>query len=154
MENVLPHESIQEHFDDITDQWGAHPIVLDSADGHMVSRPRLWWNTIHWEQAQETISTQTLATDMGETSTIRQTSQSNSSRPTAQYPRKRVGNTQHPRTGRSIPLPHHPGQHRRREASSPTHRCGPGHLGTLGTRQETVPTMAVPTTVPHQRTPG
>ena len=59
MENVLPHDAIQEHFDDITDQWGAHPIVLDSADGHMVSRPRLWWNTIQWERAQETISTQT-----------------------------------------------------------------------------------------------
>ena len=25
----------------------------------MASRPRLWWNTIQWEQAQETISTQT-----------------------------------------------------------------------------------------------
>ena len=59
MENVLPHESIQEHFDDITDQWGAHPIVLDAADGYMVSRPRLWWNTIRWQQVQGTISTQT-----------------------------------------------------------------------------------------------
>ena len=59
MENVLPHDSIQEHFDDITDQWGTQPIVLDAADGHMVSRPRLWWNTIQWEQVQETISTQT-----------------------------------------------------------------------------------------------
>ena len=59
MENVLPHEAVQEHFDDITDQWGEHPIVLDSADGHMVSRPRLWWNTIHWERAEETVSTQT-----------------------------------------------------------------------------------------------
>ena len=59
MENVLPHDSIQEHFDDITDQWGTTPIVLDAADGHMVSRPRLWWNTIHWEPVQEMISSQT-----------------------------------------------------------------------------------------------
>ena len=59
MENVLPHDSIQEHFDDITDQWGTLPIVLDAADGHMVSRPRLWWNTIQWEPVQEIISSQT-----------------------------------------------------------------------------------------------
>ena len=59
MENVLPHDSIQEHFDDITDQWGTIPIVLDAADGHMVSRPRLWWNTIQWEPVQEIISSQT-----------------------------------------------------------------------------------------------
>ena len=59
MENVLPHDSIQEHFDDITDQWGTTPIVLDAADGHMVSRPSLWWNTIQWEPVQEMISSQT-----------------------------------------------------------------------------------------------
>ena len=59
MENVLPHDSIQEHFDDITEQWGTTPIVLDAADGHMVSRPRLWWNTIQWEPVQEMISSQT-----------------------------------------------------------------------------------------------
>ena len=59
MENVLPHDSIQEQFDDITDQWGTTPIVLDAADGHMVSRPRLWWNTIQWEPVQEMISSQT-----------------------------------------------------------------------------------------------
>ena len=59
MENVLPHDSIQEHFDDITDQCGTLPIVLDAADGHMVSRPRLWWNTIQWDPVQEIISSQT-----------------------------------------------------------------------------------------------
>ena len=59
MENVLPLQEVQEHFDDITDQWGTQPMILDAADGNMTSRPRLWWNTIHWKQAQETISTQT-----------------------------------------------------------------------------------------------
>ena len=59
MENVLPHALIQEQFDEIIEQWGTQPIVLDAADGNMVSRPRLWWDTIRWEQIQETISTQT-----------------------------------------------------------------------------------------------
>ena len=59
MENVIPHDDVQAHFDDITDQWGSQPIVCDAADGNMVSRPRLWWNTIHWPEIQNTFSTQT-----------------------------------------------------------------------------------------------
>ena len=59
MENVIPHDDVQSHFDDITDQWGSQPIVCDAADGNMVSRPRLWWNTIHWPEIQNTLSTQT-----------------------------------------------------------------------------------------------
>ena len=35
MENVIPHENVQSHFDDITDQWGSQPIVCDAADGNM-----------------------------------------------------------------------------------------------------------------------
>ena len=59
MENVMPHDDVQSHFDNITDQWGSQPIVCDAADGNMVSRPLLWWNTIHWPEIQQTISTQT-----------------------------------------------------------------------------------------------
>lgn len=59
MEHVLPHENVQSHFDDITDQWGSTPIMYDSSDGNMVSRPRLWWNTTHWPEVQHVISTQT-----------------------------------------------------------------------------------------------
>ena len=59
MENGVPHEDVQPHFDDITDQRGLARIICDAADGNMVSRPRLWWNTIHWPEVRHAISTKT-----------------------------------------------------------------------------------------------
>ena len=154
MENVLPHDSIQEQFDDITDQWGTTPIVLDAADGHMVSRPRLWWNTIQWEPVQEMISSQT-PWQLTWTEHPPYTKLHNPIAADLQPNIQMKGwDTQHPYSGRPLPLPHHSSHQRHRETASTAHRRRSGHMGPLGTGTETIPTMAIPPTIPHQRTPS
>lgn len=37
----------------ISDKMGADPIVLDSADCCMVSRPRLWWANVQWPEVKD-----------------------------------------------------------------------------------------------------
>ncbi len=41
MENVLPHHTIKSQFDNISRQLGYNPLIVDAADGHITSRPRL-----------------------------------------------------------------------------------------------------------------
>ena len=65
-----------------------------------------------------------------------------------------MGDTQHPYSGRPLPLPHHSSHQRHRETASTAHRRRSGHMGPLGTGTETIPTMAIPPTIPHQRTPS
>ena len=48
MENVLPHPTIRSQFDDISRQLGYKPLIVDAADGHITSRPRLWWLDADW----------------------------------------------------------------------------------------------------------
>lgn len=93
MENVLPHDDVQAHFDEITDQWGSQPIICDAADGNMVSRPRLWWNTIHLTEIQQTISTETPWQILAEQWTIRSATQPNRSRPTAIHSHQKLGDS-------------------------------------------------------------
>ena len=155
MENVLPHDSIQEHFDDITDQWGTIPIVLDAADGHMLSRPRLWWNTIQWEPVQEIISSQT----PWQLTWTKHPPYSKLHNPIAADLQPNIqmkgwetpniltqGGLFHCLTTQAITDTG--------ETTSTAYRRGSGHMGPLGTGTETIPTTAIPPTISHQRTPS
>ena len=59
MENVIPHQNIQQHFEHITQQWGSPPALVDAADGMVMSRPRLWWNDIEWHEAESRLTKDT-----------------------------------------------------------------------------------------------
>ena len=147
MENVIPHDDVQSHFDDITDQWGSQPIVCDAADGNMVSRPRLWWNTIG--NPKYHFDTDTLAAHMAETRTIRQALQPHRSTPTTINPHQRLGDTKHTNTGGHLPLLDDPSTNRRRKTPSTACKCRPSHLGSVASKPQTVPALAIQTTIPH-----
>ena len=59
MENVLPHPSIRSQFDDISRQLGYDPLIIDAADGHITSRPRLWWLDADWTYITQHLTRET-----------------------------------------------------------------------------------------------
>ena len=144
IENVLPHTDVQPHFDDITDQWGSQPMVCDAADGNMVSRPRLWWNTIHWPEIQQSLSSKTPWQQHGQYDKLH-----NPLAAELQPPIHIKGweNSRHPLTGRHIPLPHNTSQQTQAD-HHPNTRTSTKPLGNGGKRTtNSFPTMAIPTTI-------
>ena len=115
--------------------------------GHNTHRPRRcrWTHGIKTQtvvehypmgtSSRDDLISNTLATDVDRTPSIHR-------------------DTQHPYSGRPLPLPHHSSHQRHRETASTAYRRGSGHMGPLGTGTETIPTMAIPPTIPHQRTPS
>ena len=59
MENVLPHPTIRSQFDDISRQLGYKPLIVDAADGHITSRPRLWWLDADWTHITQHLTHET-----------------------------------------------------------------------------------------------
>ena len=59
MENVLPHHTIKSLFDNISRQLGYHPLIVDAADGHITSRPRLWWLDADWQHITQHLTRET-----------------------------------------------------------------------------------------------
>eukprot|EP00435_Cladocopium_sp_Y103_P050539 s110_g15.t1 len=49
-ENVVMNDPSDSKF--ISDRIGTEPVVLDSADASYVSRPRLWWIRINWQETK------------------------------------------------------------------------------------------------------
>ena len=62
----------------------------------------------------------------------------------------RLGNTNSPPAEPTVPLPNHPSQLQRWQTTATISQRGWRHLETLGGQQQTIPTMAVPTRIPHQ----
>ena len=59
MENVLPHPAVRSQFDDISRQLGYQPVIVDAADGHITSRPRLWWLDADWTHITQHLTHET-----------------------------------------------------------------------------------------------
>ena len=57
MENVLPHQTIRPQFQQISQQLGYHPIVIDAADGNVTSRP--WWIDADWQYTTQQLTNET-----------------------------------------------------------------------------------------------
>ena len=71
---------------------------------------------------------------------------------TAIRPRERLGNTSYPMPTTTFSLSHNTSTNRPRQTTTTTHSCRRIHLGPVATRQSTVPTMAIPATIPNQTT--
>ena len=59
MENVIPHHTIRPQFQQISQQLGYDPIILDAADGNVTSRPRLWWIDTDWQYILHRLTNET-----------------------------------------------------------------------------------------------
>ena len=135
MENVLPHCDVQQQVQDISTQSGTHPIIVDAADGQVTSRPRLWWLDADWKYVGHQLTSLTPFT----LRRISPTTQPHCHDDPTVHTCERVGNSScAPLPKTAIPLPYHTGAHRPRT--------------TMATGQQTIPTVAIPTTIPYPTT--
>ena len=148
MENVLPHPAIRSQFDDISRQLGYKPIIVDAADGHITSRPRLWWLDADWTHITQPYSRNTLDNPLDTTQRLRQTTQPTSTTDTTTSPRERMGDPCNPLPTTTFPLPHNTSADRPGSTTTTTRQSRQLHLGPVATRQPTVSTVAIPTTIP------
>ena len=49
LENVVPHPEVRDDFDQLSHSMGLRPVLIDAADGQIISRPRIWWASVDWE---------------------------------------------------------------------------------------------------------
>ena len=59
LENVVPHPEVRDDFDQLSHSMGLRPVLIDAADGQIISRPRIWWASVDWESLPATLSRHT-----------------------------------------------------------------------------------------------